>query len=539
MYGVFLAAEAASHGATIACDQTPRNLYYLGEILELFGTARAVIMVRDPRDVLLSQKNRWKRRQLSAVDRRTTRRNAVRAWSGYNPTTISLLWRSGARLAERFAQDPRVVVVRFEDLLEDPEGQTRRICSGLDLEFDPAMLDVPRVGSSHQADQPDVRGIDRNASGRWKSGLTPTEVWICQRINRDDDGGERLRARSAATVGARSRRRGGHVGDEVGPRGGPQRGPRPQHGRSGPAPARAMTNSLPDVVIAGVNKAGTTSLYSYLTGHPNVCGSSVKETCFFLPIRYGREPESLDTYRGYFAACRPGQLAVEATPGYFYGGAALARAIDRSVPGVRVVIVLREPVARLISFFRFQQSMLHLPGDLGLAEYVAACDAHDESELLHDQSLNPWFGVLGGFYDRWLPAWTDTFGDRLRIMFADGLGADAVAAMVSLAEWLALDPAPFTAATLRRENATTGFRNRGLQQAALSVNARLETFWRRHPALKGSLRSLYQRVNAGAAADGPDEALRAQLEARYRSSLQQTGAQLRAVGIDDLPAWLT
>jgi omega-hydroxy-beta-dihydromenaquinone-9 sulfotransferase len=184
VYGAFLAAEAGAHAATVACDQTPRNLYYLGEILDLFDTARAVIMIRDPRDVLLSQKNRWKRRQFSGVGR-TTRRNAVRTWAGYNPATISLLWRSGARVAARWRDDPRVVVVRFEDLLTDPEAQTRRICAGLGLDFDPGMLDVPRVGSSHQPDQPDVTGIDRSAAGRWRTGLTPTEAWICQRIDRE------------------------------------------------------------------------------------------------------------------------------------------------------------------------------------------------------------------------------------------------------------------------------------------------------------------------------------------------------------------
>jgi hypothetical protein len=184
VYAAFLAAEAAGHGATIACDQTPRNLYYLGEILDLLDGVRAVIMVRDPRDVLLSQKNRWKRRQLSGADR-TTRRNALRAWAGYNPTTISLLWRSGARLAERWKDDRRAVVVRFEDLLAHPEEETRRMCAQLGLDFEAEMLDVPRVGSSHQADQPEVRGIDRGAAGRWKTGLTPTEVWISQRINRE------------------------------------------------------------------------------------------------------------------------------------------------------------------------------------------------------------------------------------------------------------------------------------------------------------------------------------------------------------------
>jgi hypothetical protein len=302
-----------------------------------------------------------------------------------------------------------------------------------------------------------------------------------------------------------------------------------------------MTGRLPDLVIAGVNKAGTTSLYSYLTNHPAVCGSSVKETCYFLPIRYGREPDPIDTYTAYFAACTPAQIAIEATPGYFYGGAPLARALDDAVPGVRVVIVLREPVARLVSFFRFQQSMLALPSELTFAEYVDACDARDardEDALLHDQSLNPWFGVLGGHYDRWLPAWIDTFGPRLRVMFADDLGADPTSAMSALAAWLDLDPEPWATGSMSRENATTGFRNRRLQQAALSVNGRLESFWRRNPGLKRRLRGLYQRVNAGDAAGGPDDELRAQLEERFRGPRERTAAQLRSAGITDLPAWL-
>jgi hypothetical protein len=184
VYAAFLTHEAAAHGADLACDQTPRNLYYLEEILALLPQARAVVMVRDPRDVLLSQKSRWRRRRLS-TGVRATRRNALRTWAGYNPTTISLLWRSGARLAQRWRDDPRVVVVRFEDLLAKPEVVVAEVCEHLGLDFRPEMLDVPRVGSSHQPDRPEQRGIDPGAAGRWRTGLTPTEAWICQRITRE------------------------------------------------------------------------------------------------------------------------------------------------------------------------------------------------------------------------------------------------------------------------------------------------------------------------------------------------------------------
>ena len=47
---------------SIPCDQTPRNIFYIKEILELYPTSKIINMVRDPRDVLLSQKLKWRRR---------------------------------------------------------------------------------------------------------------------------------------------------------------------------------------------------------------------------------------------------------------------------------------------------------------------------------------------------------------------------------------------------------------------------------------------------------------------------------------------
>jgi hypothetical protein len=200
--------------------------------------------------------------------------------------------------------------------------------------------------------------------------------------------------------------------------------------------------------------------------------------------------------------------------------------------------VLREPVSRLVSFFRFQQSMLHLPAELTFAEYVTRCDAFTDDELQHEQELNAWFGVLGGYYDRWLAAWLDTFGPRLRVLFADDLAGAPHDTMRGLAQWLDIDAEPWVAHDVVRENATTGYRNRTVQRAALSVNRRLEATWRRHPGVKRALRDAYRRVNAGGTTNGPDDALRAQLADRYRPALERTATQLRAAGVASLPAWL-
>src|SRR5579884_4298471 len=109
--------ETRQHGAVIPCEQTPRNVYYIAEILRLFPAARVLNVVRDPRDVLLSQKNWWRRRLRGS---QTPWPVVARQWIDYHPLTTSLLWRGGVRAADRVATSERVHTVRFEDLVADP-----------------------------------------------------------------------------------------------------------------------------------------------------------------------------------------------------------------------------------------------------------------------------------------------------------------------------------------------------------------------------------------------------------------------------------
>ncbi len=44
---------------------------------------------------------------------------------------------------------------------------------------------------------------------------------------------------------------------------------------------------VPNLVIVGVVKSGTTSLFNYLSQHPDICPSDVKETRYFDPLRFG------------------------------------------------------------------------------------------------------------------------------------------------------------------------------------------------------------------------------------------------------------
>ncbi len=91
-----------------------------------------------------------------------------------------------------------------------------------------------------------------------------------------------------------------------------------------------MGGALPNLLIAGVPKGGTSSLFRYLAQHPDICPASVKEIAFFNPLRReGGTLPSLDTYRKHFAHCEGEEYAMEATPSYCYGAKRMIEAISR------------------------------------------------------------------------------------------------------------------------------------------------------------------------------------------------------------------
>ena len=294
-----------------------------------------------------------------------------------------------------------------------------------------------------------------------------------------------------------------------------------------------------NAIIAGVNKAGTTSLFVSLQAHPEVAISSVKETRYFLPARYGRPLEHASVYESYFTHAGDRPVRLEATPSYFYGGPPLIdRIVETLGPDVRIIVVLREPVSRLLSFFSFQKVRLRLPEDMTLPEYLAVSDGMDDADF-SDPDNEKWFGFRGGIYADYLPAWVTAFGPRLRIVFFDDLMAAPDRVLPDLAVWLGIDPDAFPETDLSSENRTTGFRLRSFQRLALFANNRMEKFLRRHPALKQRLRAAYYRLNGRASREAVPQSVRAELEERYREPNARLASQLRDFGVTEMPGWLS
>jgi len=182
LYEHFLNSETSLHGKTIPCEQTPRNLFYAREILALFPGARILNLIRDPRDVLLSQKNKWKRRSFGnfGVSSREVRRLKL----NYHPYTVSRLWNSSVGFSKRFEGHDRFYSVLFEDLVLNPEPEVRKICDFLGVSFQKDILNIEHLSSSFQKSGTGEKGINKSALLRWKKGgLTHEEMYICQNLN--------------------------------------------------------------------------------------------------------------------------------------------------------------------------------------------------------------------------------------------------------------------------------------------------------------------------------------------------------------------
>lgn len=115
-----------------------------------------------------------------------------------------------------------------------------------------------------------------------------------------------------------------------------------------------MTARLPDFIIIGTMKSGTTSLFRWLGDIEGVTLPEVKEPGFFA--RPDLWPHGLADYSGLFAAASHEQVTGEASVIYTDPRQARGAAtrIAEALPDVRLICVLRNPLQRLRSHYRHE-----------------------------------------------------------------------------------------------------------------------------------------------------------------------------------------
>jgi Sulfotransferase domain len=200
------------------------------------------------------------------------------------------------------------------------------------------------------------------------------------------------------------------------------------------------------VFIVGAAKAGTTSLHAYLNAHAGVHMSDPKEPHFFArAISPSIRTKSWDTYAEAFRGASETAILGDASPSYLWDPAS-AGLIYEALPDSRIVVLLRDPVARAISHYAMAvDSGLQrrsfddaLRADAAIQERIWGVRSHLYIDL--------------GMYAAQVRRYLDTFGrDRVLILESATLRKSRRAVLTQIARFLGIDPSGFDEARVDDE----------------------------------------------------------------------------------------
>jgi Sulfotransferase family len=292
---------------------------------------------------------------------------------------------------------------------------------------------------------------------------------------------------------------------------------------------------MPDFLIAGAPKCGTTAMYEYLRQHPAVFMPFHKEPLYFgsdLTRRYGAM--SREDYLRLFAPAEADQRVGEASAWYLYSKRA-AMEIAEASPDARVVAMFRDPVDVMYA----QHSQLLFSEQEDIEDFATALDAEEDraaGRRLPRGPIRPenlLYRRVVRFAEQ-LERYLDVFGrDRVHVIVHDDLRADLAGEYRRLLEFLDVDPEFVPDFFPANENKRV--RRRWLQRLIWNppLLRPLIPGLRRFPAAH-ALRARLLSLNSERIERPPmDPALRSRLREELRPEIESLGRLIRR----DLSAW--
>ncbi len=295
--------------------------------------------------------------------------------------------------------------------------------------------------------------------------------------------------------------------------------------------------TLPNVVIAGAPRCGTTSLFRWLSSHPDVLSSPTKETRYLVDPGYplfNAKSHFLDGGLAGYARLFPAskelhpRVCMEATPDYMYQRTALSVLADLPTSPT-IVFLLRNPVDRVLSLFGYALNNVgSIRSTLSARDFfLASRDGANSGDEIIDRA------VSHSTYHLWLSKWIQSVGrSRIAIYFFDDLVNKPTCVMQDLCGRLNIDAARYRSYTFTVENPTFQVRSVKLSRAKRMVE-------RHAPNLMRSeiLKSVYQTVNLRdrLLVAAWDEELKAEMREHFMEPNRQLATLL---GRELPPGWL-
>jgi len=202
-------------------------------------------------------------------------------------------------------------------------------------------------------------------------------------------------------------------------------------------------HALPDAVILGAQKSGTSSLHYYLVQHPQVIAPLRKEVHYFdVGYQHGEA-----WYRAHFGRRGQPGLNIDSSPYYLFHPAVPGR-LHALLPDARLIVLLRDPVRRAYSHYwherdkgretlDFEAAIAAEPSRLDDAE-AALADGRIECSAAHQH-----FSYLArGRYAEQLERWFARFPrEQFLVLRFEDLARDPLAALNRTLGFLGLPPA--------------------------------------------------------------------------------------------------
>ncbi len=223
--------------------------------------------------------------------------------------------------------------------------------------------------------------------------------------------------------------------------------------------------NMPDFLVIGAGKSGTTSLDKFLGQHPGIFMSRVKEPNFFgyesmskrdfidRPdelAHFEGSVTSIEEYLQLFSNAKPDQLKGETSNTYMYHEQAPFR-IKYYIPDVKLIAILRQPAARLYSRY------LHLARENRTPTQAFTDCLNRETIWWQRNDL-----IKEGFYGRYLTRYYELFpAENIRIYLYEEMQKAPLDVMQSIFAFLKLDLA-FTPDVGLRYNESGIIKNRFL-----------------------------------------------------------------------------
>jgi hypothetical protein len=171
--------QARAGGESILGEKTPDHIKYVPTLLEWFPDARIIHTFRDPRAVFVSEfRFRWGHTQTSFPYKQL--RLSKPLFSLFVLFHMSLEWFLAANYHLKYKEQypDNYYLLKFEDLVGDPENQIRLLCNFLEVEFEREMLEQKVINTGFKSRRGKA-GFDEQAIDRWQDHITPlSRAWF-------------------------------------------------------------------------------------------------------------------------------------------------------------------------------------------------------------------------------------------------------------------------------------------------------------------------------------------------------------------------